>query len=133
MDSEKAETHVCIEDATSQTKQCKEMKLCSKVTVDDMTGVTDCSSTFYYDKDTYTCLLNEVSNKCEQVYLCEEAPSTEAGPCSSFAVRDKDHTCIGETITGCREEYYCGKVPKSEESKNGFDCSSYQLSEENND
>ena len=96
LDSAKAETHVCLEDATSQTKQCKEMKLCSKVTVDDMTGVTDCSSTFYYDKDTYTCLLNEASNKCEQVY-------------------------------------YCGKVPKSEESKDGFDCSSFKLSTENDD
>ena len=134
LDSTKAETHVCIEDTTPlSTKQCKEMKLCSKVSIDDMTGVTDCSSTFYYDKETYTCQLNEDSNKCEQVYLCGKAPSTATGPCSSFAVRDKDHTCIGETITECTEEYYCGKVPKSEESKAGFDCSSYKLSAENDD
>lgn len=131
LDSTKAETHVCIEDTTSSTKQCKEMKLCSKVTVDDMTGVTDCSSTFYYDKETYACRLNEDSNKCEEVYLCGKAPSEATDPCSSFAVTDKDHTCMGETNPNCREEYYCGKVPKSEESKEGFDCSSYKLSAEN--
>lgn len=133
LDGGKTDTHVCIEDTTSQEKQCKEMKLCSKVTTTDMEGVTDCSSSFYYDKEKYTCRIKKGENICEQVYLCGEAPSTEEGPCSSYATSDEDHVCIGSTVAECREEYICGKVPKSEESKDGFNCATFPLSEENDE
>ena len=133
LDSGKTATHVCIEDTTSQDKQCKEMKLCSEVEESDMTGITDCSSSFYYDENTYTCRLDKEGDKCEQVYLCGKAPETEAGPCSSFATSDEDLVCIGESVTDCSPKYLCGKVPKSKESEDGFNCATFPLSAGHND
>ena len=132
LDPAKSSTHVCIKDETSITNQCKEMKLCSKVEADDMTGITDCSSSFYYDKENYACQLNEENNICKEVPLCTKATLNEDTTCSSFPTSDEDHVCI-EDDTKCKEEFYCSKVPKSEESKEGFDCSKYTLSKENND
>ena len=134
LDTAKSETHVCIEDKTSTTKQCKEMKLCSKVETGDMTGVTDCSSSFHYDKEKYKCQLNKEGKLCEQVYLCEKAPIEEVAACSTFATTDSNHVCLDDgTTKKCKEEFYCSKVPKSKESEEGFDCSKYILSKENND
>ena len=134
IDSTKSETHVCIEDKTSTTKQCKEMKLCSKVEAEDMAGVSDCSSSFYFDKEKYRCQQNKEGNKCEQVYLCEKAPTEETADCSTFATTDSEHVCLDDgTDKKCKEEFYCSKVPKSKESTDGFDCSTYSLSKENND
>ena len=62
VDSDKATTHVCVEDTTSEDKQCKQMKLCSAVENNDMTADITCSSDFYYDKETYVCQKNEETN-----------------------------------------------------------------------
>ena len=134
LDTAKSETHVCIEDETSTTKQCKEIKLCSKVNAGDMTGVIDCSTSFHYDKENYRCRMNKEGNLCEQVYLCEKASTEEAAACSTFATTDSDHVCLDDGTTNkCKEEFYCSKVPKSKEIEEGFDCSKYTLSKENND
>jgi len=134
LEDAKKETHVCIEDKTSKTKQCKEMKLCSKVEAGDMTGVKDCSTSFHYDEENFRCQLNKEGNMCEQVYLCEKAPTDSEEVCSTFATTDSDHVCLDDgTTKKCKEEFYCSKVPKSEETKEGFDCSKYTLSKENND
>ena len=135
LDSTKSDTHICVETGTTSTeKQCKEMKLCSAVEESDMEGEIDCSSAFYYDKEKYLCRLNTVSNLCEQIYLCSQAPSDEPGDCSSFIPSDEDHVCVSAdppTTNKCREKPYCSKVPKPAENADSFDCSIYQTKNAN--
>ena len=131
-DTSKSDTHICVENKESQDKQCKEMKLCSKVESEDMTSATDCSTAFYYDKENYLCRKNKEGTLCEQVQLCEKGTSSETVSCSSFSTSDDDHGCINiGTTTECKQELYCLKVLKPKDNTNTITCSQYTLSIEN--
>ena len=132
LDTTKTETHVCIEDTTSATNQCKEMKLCSKVESTDMTGISDCSKSFYYDKENVGCKLNTQTNKCEEVILCTKATTETEGECSDYATSDENHVCIdGDTTTRCVEKALCegARASGSEE----IQCSTYEVKAKNKD
>ena len=87
VNSEKTGKYACVENTASTEKQCMEVKLCSEVVESDMTQNTDCSS-FYYDKKTSVCHLNEAKTKCVETYLCSEAPPDAAEECSTFVTSD---------------------------------------------
>ena len=127
VDSDKATTHVCVEDTTSEDKQCKQMKLCSAVENNDMTADITCSSDFYYDKETYVCQKNEETNLCEQIYLCNKVPSDATGTCSDYATSDANHLCIeGGSASKCKEEYICS----SGQGETDKECSQYPVTKE---
>ena len=110
VDIDKETTHACVEDTTSEEKQCKQMKLCSAVENADMTDGIICSNDFYYDKEKYICQKNDESNLCEQIYLCDKAPSDDTGTCSDYATSDDHHVCIeGGTGSKYKEEFICSK------------------------
>jgi len=134
VDSEKTGNYACVENTASTTNQCVEVKFCSKVEESDMTSKPECSS-FYYDKKTSVCHLNEEKNLCVETYLCSEAPSGEAGECTTFVTSDENHVCVnGESGSAkkCKEEPYCSKVPKPANNEPSIDCSKYQVKQENN-
>ena len=135
VDSDKTGTHTCIEDTTSSEKQCKQIKNCANVVSDDMAGVTDCSTTFYFDKENYACKKNS-NNICQQVYLCRKAPNDATGNCEDFVTSDENHACVEDsssTTNKCKENFYCSQVPKPGDNENPIVCSNYELSNEHKD
>ena len=134
VNSVKKEKYVCVENTASTTNQCMEVKLCSKVEESDMASKPECSS-FYYDKETSVCQLNEEETKCVETYLCSGAPSGATGECSTFVTSDEKYACVnGESGSAkkCKEEPYCSKVPKPANNEPSIDCSKYQVKQENN-
>ena len=135
VDSDKTGTHTCIEDTTSSEKQCKQIKNCANVVSDDMAGVTDCSTAFYFDKENYACKKNS-NNICQQVYLCRKAPNDATGNCEDFVTSDENHACVEDsssTTNKCKENFYCSQVPKPGDNENPIVCSNYELSNEHKD
>ena len=133
VDSENTGKYVCVENTALTDKQCMEVKLCSKVEESDMAENTDCSS-FYYNKKTFVCHLNEAKTKCVETYLCSGAPSGAEGECSTFVTSDENHVCInGDSSSDkkCKEEPYCSKVPKPANNEPSIDCSKYRVKQEN--
>ena len=135
VDSDKTGTHTCIEDTTSSEKQCKQIKNCANVVSDDMAGVTDCSTAFYFDKENYACKKNS-NNICQQVYLCRKAPNDATGNCEDFVTSDENYACVEDsssTTNKCKENFYCSQVPKPGDNENPIVCSNYELSNEHKD
>ena len=133
VDSEKTGKYACVENTASTEKQCMELKHCSEVIESDVTKTTDCSS-FYYDKKTSVCHLNEAKTKCVETYLCSGAPSGAEGECSTFVTSDENLLCVnGDSGSDkkCKEEPYCSKVPKPANNEPSIDCSKYQVKQEN--
>ena len=58
------------------------------------------------------CVLKSGNVGCESKFLCENVPTTENDPCSSFPTTNKETNICLENQSGnskCREEFYCGK------------------------
>ena len=58
------------------------------------------------------CVLKSGNVGCESKFLCENVPTTEKDPCSSFPTTNKETKICLENQSGnskCREEFYCGK------------------------
>ena len=144
VDDDKRETHICTEDPTSQTKQCKEIKYCSDVEAADMTSETNCETDFWYDKNTKICKKNTETNICEELEKetptptptesCNMIPNDDDRECINIQSSDANHICVDNTggSTKCIEKLLCSKVPKPADNTDSVDCSStnYQVSEE---